>query len=64
MNGRQAHRSSTFALSLLMAAIGIALMVQAVTGAGVLSPRLLLGLLFIAAGALRIYLEIRKGRGA
>jgi hypothetical protein len=64
MNGRQAHRSGTFALSLLMAAIGIALMVQAVTGAGVLSPRLLLGLLFIAAGALRIYLEIRKGRGA
>jgi uncharacterized membrane protein HdeD (DUF308 family) len=64
MNGRQAHRSGTFALSLLMAAVGIALMVQAVTGAGLLSPRLLLGLLFIAAGALRIYLEIRKGRDA
>jgi hypothetical protein len=45
-----------------MAAIGIALMAQAVSGAGILSPRMLLGLLFVAAGALRVYLVIRKGR--
>ena len=51
MNGRQAHRSGTLVLSLLMAAIGVALIVQAVDGnGGVLSPRLLLGVLFIAAG--------------
>jgi hypothetical protein len=64
MNGRQAHRSGTMVLSLLMAAIGVALIVQAVVGhGGVLSPRLLLGALFIAAGAGRVYLEMRRGRG-
>ena len=46
----------------MMAVIGLALMTQAITGAGVISPRMILGLLFMAAGALRIYLEIRKGR--
>ncbi len=46
----------------MMAVIGLALMTQAITGAGVISPRMILGLLFVAAGALRIYLEIRKGR--
>jgi hypothetical protein len=63
MNGRQAHRMSTFLLSLLMVAIGLALVVQALDGhGGVLSPRLLLGLLFVAAGLARSYLEIRRGR--
>ncbi len=49
-------------LSLMMAVIGLALITQAITGAGVISPRMILGLLFVAAGGLRIYLEIRKGR--
>jgi hypothetical protein len=63
MTGRQAHRTTTFVLSLLMAAIGVGLMVQAIVGGGsVISPRLLLGLLFIAAGVGRIYLEVRRGR--
>ena len=63
MNGRQAHRTATFALSLMMAAIGLALIVQAVGGhASAISPRLLLGVLFIAAGGLRTYLEVRRGR--
>ena len=45
------HRGSTFVLSLVMAALGVALIVQAVTGhGGVISLRLLLGVLFIAAG--------------
>jgi len=61
MNGT-VHRTGTFVLSLMMAVIGLALMTQAVTGAGVISPRMILGLLFVAAGGLRIYLEIRKGR--
>jgi hypothetical protein len=50
--------------SLVMAAIGVALIVEAVDGHGsVISPRLLLGLLFIAAGGGRLYLETKRGRG-
>jgi hypothetical protein len=65
MIGRQAHRAGTWVLSLLMAAIGVALIVQAVAGHGsVISPRLVLGVLFVAGGAGRLYLEIRRGRGA
>jgi hypothetical protein len=65
MNGRQAHRMATLAFSLLMVAIGLALTVQALDGhASALSPRLLLGVLFIAAGCGRTYAEVRRGRGA
>ena len=64
MNGNRFTGAGTLALSAIMAVIGLALMTQAVTGAGVISPRVILGVLFMAAGALRIYLEIRKGRGA
>jgi hypothetical protein len=64
MNGRQAHRSGTFVLSFAMLAIGVALVVQAIGGGGsVLSARLLLGILFVAAGTGRAYLEIRRSRG-
>ncbi|MGA8363918.1 MAG: hypothetical protein WB709_05310 [Solirubrobacteraceae bacterium] len=64
MNGRQAHRAGTFTLSLLMAVIGVALVAQAVSGHGsIVSPRLLLGVLFIAAGAGRMYVEKRRGGG-
>jgi len=64
MTGRQAHRSATLIFSLLMAAIGVALIVEAVDGHGsVISPRLLLGLLFIAAGAGRMWVETKRGRG-
>jgi len=55
---------ATFALSLAMAAIGLALIVQALSGhSSSISPRLLLGALFIAAGCGRWYLEIRRARG-
>ena len=65
MSGRQVHRTGTLVLSLLMVAIGIALTVQGLVGSGSpLSARLLLGLLFIAAGVARIYLEVRRGRRA
>jgi hypothetical protein len=65
MIGGQAHRAGTWVLSLLMAAIGVALVVQVVAGHGSpLSPRLLLGALFIAAGLGRLYVERRRGRGA
>jgi hypothetical protein len=64
MNGRQAHRMGTLALSLLMAASGVALIAEAATAhASAISPRLLLGVLFIAAGAGRWYVEVRRARG-
>jgi hypothetical protein len=44
-----------------MAAIGVALIVEAVDGHGsVISPRLLLGGLFIAAGAGRLWVEAKR----
>ncbi|MFI4993312.1 MAG: hypothetical protein ACHQCH_06820 [Solirubrobacterales bacterium] len=62
MTGRQAHRSATLLFSLVMAAIGVALIVEAVDGHGsVISPRLLLGGLFIAAGAGRLWVEAKRG---
>jgi hypothetical protein len=62
MTGRGAHRATTFVLSLLMAAIGLALIVQVAGGhGGVISPRLLLGVLFLAAGVGRMYVEVRRG---
>lgn len=65
MNGRQIHRLGTRALSLLMVAIGVGLVVEVVIGQDSLaSPRMLLGALFVAAGAGRLYVEARRGRGA
>jgi hypothetical protein len=65
MTGRGVHRSTTVVLSLLMALIGVALVVQAVGGHGsVFSGRLLLGVLFVAGGGGRLYIEARRGRGA
>ncbi len=46
-----------------MAVIGVALVVQAVSGsAGVVSGRTLLGVLFIAGGVLRLWVERRRGQ--
>jgi hypothetical protein len=65
MTGRGAHRAGTFVLSLLMAAIGVGLIVQAVSEKGsAISPRLLLGVLFLAAGAGRLYIQVGRGRKA
>jgi hypothetical protein len=62
MNPRQAHRSATLMFSLVMVVIGVSLIAQAVDGhGGVISPRLLLGVLFIAAGGGRVYLEAKRG---
>jgi hypothetical protein len=63
MTGRGVHRSTTVLLSLVMVAIGVALAVQALAGhGGVISGRLLLGVLFVAAGCGRLYIESRRGR--
>jgi hypothetical protein len=65
MSGRGTHSAGTVVLSVLMAIIGIALLTQALGGdGGVLSGRSLLGVLFIAAGAGRLYVLARKRRGA
>ncbi len=64
MTGRGAHRTGTLVLSLLMAVIGVGLIAEAVGGrGGVISPRLLLGVLFVAAGAGHLYL-LERGRRA
>jgi len=53
----------TLVLSLVMVAVGLALIVQVVSGnAGSFSPRLLLGVLFVAAGCGRWYVEVRRAR--
>jgi uncharacterized membrane protein YedE/YeeE len=63
MSGRTVHRSGTVLLSLAMVAIGLALIGQILAGTGtVLSARMLLGLLFLAAGIARLYLERKRGR--
>ncbi len=51
-------------LSFAMVAIGVALFVESlVANASALSGRLIISVLFIAAGAGRIYVEFRRGRG-
>jgi len=61
MSGRGLHRTGTLVLSLLMSAIGIGLIVESLAAVGgVVSSRLLLGVLFLAAGGARLYL---LGRG-
>lgn len=64
MTGRQVHRAGTTLLSLAMVAIGIALAAEAIGAGGVLSARLLLGVLFVAGGSGRLYLHMRKDRQA
>jgi uncharacterized membrane protein YadS len=63
MNGRGIHRGGTFLLSIAMVAIGVVVVVQSLAeSADPLSARLLLGILFLAAGVGRLYVEIRRGR--
>jgi membrane protein DedA with SNARE-associated domain len=65
MSGRGFHNAGTVVLSTLMALIGIALITQAVTAHGsVIWARLLLGILFVAAGVGRLYLQARRRREA
>jgi hypothetical protein len=65
MSGRTVHSSGTVVLSVAMVAIGVALIAQVIGGAGgVLSARLLLGVLFLAAGIARVYIERKRRRRA
>jgi hypothetical protein len=65
MTGKGVHRTGTAVLSLAMAIVGVVLIVQAASagGQGVV-VRLLLGVLFLAAGSGRLYLLARKSRRA
>lgn len=55
---RQAHRTATGVLSLAMVVIGVALIVSTlVRGGGPLAVGVLLGVLFCALGAGRLYLQ-------
>ena len=57
---RQLQRGSTRVMSIAMILIGIALLVRTViAGGGAATLGVLLGVLFIAAGAGRLYLQIR-----
>jgi hypothetical protein len=57
---RQIHRTSTRVMSILMIVIGIALVVRTiVAGGGAIATGVLLGVLFVAAGAGRLYLQFR-----
>ena len=59
---RQLHRSSTRVMSALMIVIGVVLVVRTVaSGVGPLASGVLLGILFVLAGAARLYLQ-RRGR--
>ena len=52
-------------LSVAMVAIGVAIVVESLAeSAGALAARLLIGILIVAAGVLRLYLEVKRGRRA
>ena len=54
---RQVHRGATRVLSTAMVVIGVAILVSTIVrGGGALAIGVLLGVLFIAAGAGRLYL--------
>jgi hypothetical protein len=58
---RQIQRGSTFALSGAMLVIGIVLIVLTLArGGGPLATGLLVGVLFVCAGAGRLYVERRR----
>jgi hypothetical protein len=60
-DGRGVHRGATLVLSLAMVAIGIAMLVRTVgAGGGPLAVGTVVGVLFVAAGAGRLYFTWRQ----
>ena len=60
---RNVHRGSTIVMSSILVLLGLAMVVRTLFGGGgALAIGLLLGVLFIAAGAGRIYLAARPSR--
>jgi hypothetical protein len=64
MNSRDVHRGGTLLLSFAMLVIGVVMIVEAISAGEEISLLGLAGVLFLAAGAGRIYVEARRGRGA
>ena len=60
MTGPGVHRTGTAVLSLIMVALGVALIAEALARDGLISTRSLLGLLFVAAGVLRLRMQRRR----
>jgi hypothetical protein len=59
---RELHRGATRVMSVAMIVIGVAMIVSTLArGGGALALGLLLGLLFVAAGAGRIYVARDRG---
>jgi hypothetical protein len=57
---RQLHGSATRVMSVLMIVIGVALLVRTLAaGGGPIATGVLLGALFVLAGAARLYLQLR-----
>jgi hypothetical protein len=57
---RPLHSSSTRVFSVVMIGIGVALIVRTmVAGGGALATGIVLGVLFVFAGAARLYLQMR-----
>jgi hypothetical protein len=55
---RNLHRSATRAMSVVMVVLGVAILVSTVArGGGPLAIGVLLGAMFVAAGAGRLYVE-------
>jgi multisubunit Na+/H+ antiporter MnhB subunit len=62
---RKLHRTSTRVLSLAMVVIGVALVVRTLAaGGGAVALGVILGVLFVAAGGARLYLQARQARDA
>ncbi len=60
-SGRGLHRGATMALSAAMVVLGVAILVQTFTaGGGPLALGTILGVLFVAAGAGRLYFTWRE----
>ena len=54
------YRSATNVMSLLMVVIGVVLVIRTIAaGGGVIASGILLGILFILAGAIRLYVQLR-----
>jgi hypothetical protein len=61
---RRAHRVATRVLSLAMVAIGLVLVALTLTrGGGPLAVGVVIGILFVAAGGARLYLQARTPGG-
>jgi hypothetical protein len=60
--GRDLHRRTTIAFSVVLVLLGVAMIVRAIAaGGGALAIGVVLGVLFVFAGGGRIYLARRVG---